>query len=54
MLALMASENRAAAALGRTYPGGMPAFVTAMNAKAETLGIFAASRTNSTARRPPA
>jgi serine-type D-Ala-D-Ala endopeptidase (penicillin-binding protein 7) len=39
MLALMASENRAAAALGRTYPGGMPAFVTAMNAKAETLGM---------------
>ena len=34
-----ASENRAAAALGRTYPGGMPAFVTAMNAKAETLGM---------------
>ena len=39
MLALMASENRAAAALGRTYPGGMPAFVTAMNAKAEALGM---------------
>ena len=31
LLALMASENRAAAALGRTYPGGIPAFVTAMN-----------------------
>jgi D-alanyl-D-alanine endopeptidase (penicillin-binding protein 7) len=39
MLALMASENRAAAALGRTYPGGMPAFVAAMNAKADTLGM---------------
>lgn len=39
MVALMASENRAAAALGRTYPGGMPAFVTAMNAKAEALGM---------------
>jgi D-alanyl-D-alanine endopeptidase (penicillin-binding protein 7) len=39
MVALMASENRAAAALGRTYPGGMPAFVTAMNVKAETLGM---------------
>ena len=39
MLALMASENRAAAALGRTYPGGMPAFVAAMNAKAATLGM---------------
>jgi D-alanyl-D-alanine endopeptidase (penicillin-binding protein 7) len=39
MLALMASENRAAAALGRTYPGGMPAFVTAMNAKAAAIGM---------------
>lgn len=36
-LALMASENRAAAALGRAYPGGMDAFVTAMNAKAHAL-----------------
>jgi len=36
-LALMASENRAAAALGRTYPGGMDAFVGAMNAKAHEL-----------------
>ena len=32
-LALMSSENRAANALGRYYPGGMPAFVAAMNAK---------------------
>jgi D-alanyl-D-alanine endopeptidase (penicillin-binding protein 7) len=39
LLALMASENRAAAALGRTYPGGMPALVTAMNAKADALGM---------------
>jgi D-alanyl-D-alanine endopeptidase (penicillin-binding protein 7) len=39
MLALMASENRAAAALGRTYPGGMSAFVAAMNAKAAELGM---------------
>jgi D-alanyl-D-alanine endopeptidase (penicillin-binding protein 7) len=39
LLALMSSENRAAAALGRTYPGGMPAFVTAMNAKADALGM---------------
>lgn len=38
-LALMASENRAAAALARTYPGGMPAFVTAMNQKARELGM---------------
>jgi D-alanyl-D-alanine endopeptidase (penicillin-binding protein 7) len=39
LLALMASENRAAAALGRTYPGGMPAFVKAMNEKADELGM---------------
>ena len=39
LLSLMASENRAAAALGRTYPGGMPAFVAAMNEKAEALGM---------------
>jgi D-alanyl-D-alanine endopeptidase (penicillin-binding protein 7) len=39
MLALMSSENRAATALGRTYPGGMPAFVAAMNAKAKGLGM---------------
>jgi serine-type D-Ala-D-Ala endopeptidase (penicillin-binding protein 7) len=38
-LALMSSENRAAHALGRTYPGGMPAFVSAMNAKARMLGM---------------
>jgi D-alanyl-D-alanine endopeptidase (penicillin-binding protein 7) len=39
MLALMASENRAAAALGRTYPEGMTAFVAAMNQKAAELGM---------------
>jgi len=38
-LALMASENRAAYLLGRTYPGGMGAFVQAMNAKARELGM---------------
>lgn len=38
-LGLMSSENRAIAALGRTYPGGMAAFVTAMNAKAASLGM---------------
>lgn len=38
-LALMSSENRAAAALGRNYPGGLPAFVAAMNAKAKLLGM---------------
>jgi D-alanyl-D-alanine endopeptidase (penicillin-binding protein 7) len=40
-LALMASENRAASALGRTaYPGGLPAFVNAMNQKAFELGML--------------
>jgi D-alanyl-D-alanine endopeptidase (penicillin-binding protein 7) len=38
-LALMSSENRAASALGRTYPGGLSAFVAAMNAKAKLLGM---------------
>ncbi|KQY88713.1 peptidase S11 [Pelomonas sp. Root1444] len=38
-LALMASENRAAHALGRHYPGGLSAFVAAMNAKALSLGM---------------
>jgi D-alanyl-D-alanine endopeptidase (penicillin-binding protein 7) len=38
-LALMSSENVAAAALGRTYPGGMGAFVAAMNAKAHDLDM---------------
>lgn len=38
-LALMSSENRAAHALGRTYPGGMEAFVANMNAKAALLGM---------------
>ncbi|CAH2906826.1 MAG: Murein-DD-endopeptidase (EC [uncultured Paraburkholderia sp.] len=38
-IALMASENRAAAALSRYYPGGRPAFIAAMNAKARQLGM---------------
>jgi serine-type D-Ala-D-Ala endopeptidase (penicillin-binding protein 7) len=38
-LALMSSENRAAHALGSNYPGGMPAMVAAMNAKAAQLGM---------------
>ena len=38
-LALMSSENRAAHALGRHHPGGLAAFVEAMNAKARTLGM---------------
>ena len=39
-LALMSSENRAAAALARTYPGGREAFVNTMNRKAVTLGMY--------------
>jgi D-alanyl-D-alanine endopeptidase (penicillin-binding protein 7) len=38
-IALMSSENRAASALGRNYPGGLRAFVAAMNAKAKELGM---------------
>jgi D-alanyl-D-alanine endopeptidase (penicillin-binding protein 7) len=41
-LALMSSENRAAHALGRNYPGGLPAFVQAMNLKAHKLGMTSA------------
>ena len=39
LLALMSSENRAAAALGQSYPGGLEAFVDAMNAKAALLDM---------------
>jgi serine-type D-Ala-D-Ala endopeptidase (penicillin-binding protein 7) len=39
LLALMSSENRAAAALGRSYPGGLEVFVDAMNAKGEMIGM---------------
>src|SRR4029077_9802055 len=58
-LALMSSENRAAHALGRTFPGGLDAFVAAMNRKARALGmkntVYAdppglSSRNQSTAR----
>ena len=38
-LALMSSENRAAHALGRTYPGGLDVFVAKMNARARELGM---------------
>jgi len=38
-IALMSSENRAAAALSRYYPGGRPAFIEAMNRKAQSLGM---------------
>ena len=59
LLALMSSENRAAMALSRSYPGGRAAFITRMNAKAHALGMnsshFAdpaglSSETTSTAR----
>ena len=39
-LALMSSENRAANALGRSYPGGLAVFVGKMNARAKTLGMM--------------
>jgi serine-type D-Ala-D-Ala endopeptidase (penicillin-binding protein 7) len=39
LVTLMASENRAARALGRTFPGGVPALVRAMNEKAKALGL---------------
>jgi serine-type D-Ala-D-Ala endopeptidase (penicillin-binding protein 7) len=38
-LALMASENRAANVLGRSFPGGLAAFVEAMNSRARALGM---------------
>lgn len=38
-IALASSDNSAAHALGRTYPGGLPAFVAAMNTKAMDLGM---------------
>lgn len=39
LLALMSSENRAAASLAHHYPGGYHAFIRAMNAKAKALGM---------------
>jgi D-alanyl-D-alanine endopeptidase (penicillin-binding protein 7) len=47
-LALMSSENRAAAALGRAYPGGLPAFVREMNLKALSLDMRSTSFVDST------
>ena len=52
LVALMASENRAAAALGRTYPGGVPAFVKAMNEKAAELGMSDSHFVDPTGLRP--
>ncbi|MEO0319087.1 MAG: hypothetical protein RL404_2764 [Pseudomonadota bacterium] len=47
-IALMSSENRAASALGRHYPGGIRAFVAAMNAKANELGMTGSHFADST------
>lgn len=47
-IALMSSENRAAAALSRDYAGGRPGFVAAMNAKARALGMRRTSFVNGT------
>lgn len=47
-LALMASENRAASALGRYYPGGKSAFIQAMNNKAQLLGMYSTRFVDST------
>jgi serine-type D-Ala-D-Ala endopeptidase (penicillin-binding protein 7) len=51
-LALMASENRAASALARNYPGGRTAFVSAMNAKAQLLGMSRTHYSDSTGLSP--
>lgn len=48
LLALMSSENRAASALGRAYPGGRPAFIERMNAKAREIGMLNARFLDST------
>ncbi len=52
LFALMKSENPAAAALARTYPGGRTAFVSAMNAKARALGMTSAKFYESTGLDP--
>lgn len=52
LFALMKSENPAAAALARTYPGGRSAFVAAMNKKARDLGMHSTYFTESTGLDP--
>lgn len=47
-MAIMSSENRAASALGRNYPGGTSAFVNAMNEKARALGMSSSHFVDST------
>ncbi|MFU2486060.1 serine hydrolase [Thauera sp. WH-1] len=51
-LALMSSENRAASALARNYPGGEQAFVAAMNVKARLLGLWTTRFHDSTGLNP--
>ena len=51
-LALMSSENRAASALSRHYPGGKQAFIEAMNAKAKALGMQNTSFADATGLTP--
>ena len=51
-LALMSSENRAASALGRSYPGGIGAFVNAMNIKARMVGLTDTHFSDSTGLNP--
>ncbi|MFN0038269.1 MAG: serine hydrolase [Burkholderiales bacterium] len=51
-LALMASENRAAAALARNYPGGAAAFVAEMNRRAAELGMANSRFSDSTGLSP--
>lgn len=51
-IALVASDNRAASALGRSYPGGLPAFVDAMNAKAKALGLTSTTFVDSSGLNP--
>jgi serine-type D-Ala-D-Ala endopeptidase (penicillin-binding protein 7) len=51
-LALMSSENRAASALSRHYPGGKTAFIQAMNEKARVLGMYNTSFADATGLTP--
>ena len=52
LMALMKSENPAAAALARTYPGGRAAFISAMNSKAKSLDMNSAHYVESTGLDP--
>ncbi len=52
LFALMKSENPAAAALARTFPGGRAAFISAMNAKAKSLGMNSTHYLESTGLHP--